>query len=268
MLLPLNLALLLICKTWRGRFWSWYLWRWAWQPSALPTAGPAGSAWRWPSWCFWPWITGAWCRLWCFWACAPSPSCLRPSNNRILTIGNLKDSSTAYRFYIFDDTFTLLKDYWYRGVGLGSARCDEAGLYGLSLHAGRQLPHPHPQQLPPDVGRDGDCGPALLPGRDLLRAQDRGQGLLPQHTDRAGAPPPAAAAIGAFCGILVVSLAEYTWFYPRNMFTYWFLFGVILGLCEALPQRTEGECLKKETIYDKTGLGIVPGPVLLYNSRC
>lgn len=36
-----------------------------------------------------------------------------------------------------------------------------------------------------------------------------------------------AAAIGAFCGICVIGLAEYTWFYPRNMFTYWFLFGVI-----------------------------------------
>ena len=36
-----------------------------------------------------------------------------------------------------------------------------------------------------------------------------------------------AAAIGGFCGILVIGLAEYTWFYPRNMFTWWFLFGVI-----------------------------------------
>ena len=39
-----------------------------------------------------------------------------------------------------------------------------------------------------------------------------------------------AAAIGAFCGILVIGVAEYTWYYPRNMFTYWFLFGVI-GAC-------------------------------------
>ena len=44
-----------------------------------------------------------------------------------------------------------------------------------------------------------------------------------------------AAAIGAFCGILVIGLAEYTWFYPRNMFTYWFLFGVI-GACVKLTQ--------------------------------
>ena len=35
------------------------------------------------------------------------------------------------------------------------------------------------------------------------------------------------AALGGFCGILLVGLVEYTWFYPRNMFIYWFLFGVI-----------------------------------------
>ena len=36
-----------------------------------------------------------------------------------------------------------------------------------------------------------------------------------------------AAAVAGFCGILLISVAEYTWFYPRNMFFYWFLFGVI-----------------------------------------
>ena len=43
-----------------------------------------------------------------------------------------------------------------------------------------------------------------------------------------GGPAGMAAALGAFCGILVIGVAEYTWFYPRNMFIYWFLFGVIM----------------------------------------
>src|SRR5699024_1704675 len=46
-----------------------------------------------------------------------------------------------------------------------------------------------------------------------------------------------AAALGAFCGILVVSVAEYTWFYPRNMFTYWFLFGVIAACVKLVRQQ-------------------------------
>ena len=47
-----------------------------------------------------------------------------------------------------------------------------------------------------------------------------------------------AAAIGAFCGILVIGLAEYTWFYPRNMFIYWFLLGIIM-VCVKLGRQEQ-----------------------------
>ena len=47
-----------------------------------------------------------------------------------------------------------------------------------------------------------------------------------------------AAAIGAFCGILVVGLAEYTWYYPRNLFIFWSLFGVIAA-CVKLSRKPE-----------------------------
>ena len=50
-----------------------------------------------------------------------------------------------------------------------------------------------------------------------------------------------AAALGAFCGILVIGFAEYTWFYPRNMFIYWFLVGVIMACVKLsrMPRREE-----------------------------
>lgn len=44
-----------------------------------------------------------------------------------------------------------------------------------------------------------------------------------------------SAALAGFCGILVIGVAEYTWFYPRNMFIYFFLFGVI-GACIKLAK--------------------------------
>ena len=44
-----------------------------------------------------------------------------------------------------------------------------------------------------------------------------------------------AASVAAMCGILVISVAEYTWFYPRNMFIFWFLFAVI-GCCVKLTK--------------------------------
>ena len=53
-----------------------------------------------------------------------------------------------------------------------------------------------------------------------------------------------AASIGAFCGILVIGIAEYTWFYPRNMFTWWFLFGIITA-CVKLARPDSFSCKKK-----------------------
>ena len=46
-----------------------------------------------------------------------------------------------------------------------------------------------------------------------------------------------AAALAGFCGILLISVAEYTWFYARNMFTYFFLFGVIAA-CIKLSKKS------------------------------
>ena len=40
--------------------------------------------------------------------------------NRILTIGDSRDTSTNYRFQIYNASFTMMKDYWFRGTGLGS----------------------------------------------------------------------------------------------------------------------------------------------------
>ncbi len=39
--------------------------------------------------------------------------------NRLLSIGNLEDSSTAYRVAVWLGSINLLKDYWFTGIGLG-----------------------------------------------------------------------------------------------------------------------------------------------------
>ena len=49
-----------------------------------------------------------------------------------------------------------------------------------------------------------------------------------------------AGSLGALCGIMVVSIAEYTWFYPRNMFIFWFLLGVILACVKLNQKELEG----------------------------
>ena len=41
--------------------------------------------------------------------------------NRFLSIGNMADSSTSYRVYIWLGTIAMLKDYWFCGIGPGAA---------------------------------------------------------------------------------------------------------------------------------------------------
>ncbi len=40
---------------------------------------------------------------------------------RLLSIGNVADTSTSYRVYIWQGTLRMLKDFWYCGVGIGEA---------------------------------------------------------------------------------------------------------------------------------------------------
>ena len=60
---------------------------------------------------------------------------------RLLSIGNLEDSSSLYRLYIWLGTFSMLKDYWLTGVGLGTKAF--SGVYSAYAYNGILAPHPH-----------------------------------------------------------------------------------------------------------------------------
>lgn len=144
--------------------------------------------------------------------------------NRILTIGNSEDSSIQYRFTIYDTTANLMEDYWVRGVGLGSDVMKQVFQTYPTNFDGSYPIHTHNNYLQM-WGETGIWGILSFLGL-LLWQLKRGVKAFLAAPDRR-VKRLLAAAIGAFCGILVIGLAEYTWFYPRNMFTYWFLFGVI-----------------------------------------
>ena len=40
---------------------------------------------------------------------------------RLLSIGNVADTSTSYRVYIWQGTMRMLEDFWYSGVGIGES---------------------------------------------------------------------------------------------------------------------------------------------------
>ena len=145
--------------------------------------------------------------------------------NRILTIGDSRDTSTNYRFQIYNASFTMMKDYWFRGTGLGSdAMVSVFELYP-PMRDGNFPVHTHNNYLQM-WGELGLFGGIFHLGTVFGQLK---QGVKSYYTAPADRTVRVilAAAIGAFCGILVVGLAEYTWYYPRNLFIFWSLFGVI-----------------------------------------
>lgn len=145
--------------------------------------------------------------------------------NRVLSIGNANDSSTRYRFSIYTITANLMRDFWVRGVGLGTdimRKTFEAGY--PTIFDGTYPVHTHNNylQMWAETGIWGVISFLAL----LLYQLKVSVKALYSTTDKR-LKRLMAAAIGAFCGILVIGVAEYTWYYPRNMFTWWFLFGVI-----------------------------------------
>ena len=222
MLLPLDLALFLNCR-WRGKVLSLL--------SLVLGVAAIGYTYGRASWIglalavvvFVALLDWRWIPVLLLLGLAAIPFLPETIYNRILTIGNTQDSSTQYRFTIYDTTANLMRDYWHRGVGLGSDIMKKVFQTYPTNFDGSYPIHTHNNYLQM-WGEAGIWGILSFLGL-LLWQLKKGVKAL-----RAADPKlrrMLAAAIGAFCGIMVIGLAEYTWFYPRNMFTYWFLFGVI-----------------------------------------
>ena len=224
MLIPLDIALFLGAKTWRGRFWSLA----ALVPCLISIGATYGRA---------SWIGLAFAVLVMValenWRLIPValvlgvcaiPFLPETIYNRILTIGNMQDSSTRYRFSIYEATSNLMKDYWYRGVGLDPQVMQRVFQTYPTMFDGSYPIHTHNNYLQM-WGETGILGLIAYVGV-LLYGLKTGVKQFYKTMDKR-VRHMLAASIGALCGIMVISVAEYTWFYPRNMFVYWFLFGVI-----------------------------------------
>lgn len=130
-----------------------------------------------------------------------------------------------------------MADHWVRGVGLGSDVMKQVFQTYPTIFDGSYPIHTHNNYLQM-WGETGILG--LISFLALLAWQVKSGIRAFVHAGDKRVRRMLAAAVGAFCGILVIGLAEYTWFYPRNMFTYWFLFGVIAALCQAGPAAQGG----------------------------
>ncbi len=142
--------------------------------------------------------------------------------NRFMSIGNMSDSSTSYRFYIYMGTLSMLKDYWMCGVGPGTAAFNM--VYPSYAYDSITAPHSHNLYLQ-IMCDSGICGEIVFLAA-LYRAFKSCSISL--KTASKENKIFVIGAISAMAGFLVQSLFDYTFYNYRVMFLFWAVLGLTM----------------------------------------
>jgi len=156
--------------------------------------------------------------------------------NRILTIGSLKDTSNATRIFVWDGILKMLADHGLTGIGLGPEAFGK--IYPLYAHIyGGDVRHAHMLYLElfVEMGVLGGIGFLTFAYSSLKK----GLGAY-NRTDKE-LRCTIIAAIASICGISFVCAAEYVWFYPRVMFIFFVVFGLLLSAVRLAKKQNGGK---------------------------
>ena len=149
--------------------------------------------------------------------------------NRILTIGNLNDSSSSYRVDIWTGCLKMLKEYWFTGVGLGTGGFAEiypryaVGASGVAPHS-----HMHFMEMLVELGALGFVAYVCLTFSLIRRSFAASARRVPEKLRCY-----AIAAAASMTGIVLIGCFEYCWFYPRVMFAFFICAGLAMAVSAA-----------------------------------
>ena len=135
---------------------------------------------------------------------------------RFTSIGNMGDTSTSYRVYIWMGTLAMLKDYWLCGVGPGT----DAYNVVYPEYAYNAITAPHSHNLYLQILCDtGICG--LLVFLLLLVAYYRMMFTAIRRERDRTARVFQIAAVSAVTGFLVQSMTDFTFYNYRVLLLFW-----------------------------------------------
>lgn len=143
--------------------------------------------------------------------------------NRILTIGSMNDTSNFYRIYLWGGIIKMISVYGITGVGLGPSAF--AAVYPrFAHHFATTAPHSHMLylELIVELGIIGALSFFVFMFFVFKK------GLSTYNKAPKDLRCIIIAAISGLCGIAFSCAAEYIWFYPRVMFVYWIVIGILL----------------------------------------
>ena len=153
--------------------------------------------------------------------------------NRILTIGSKLDSSNMYRIYIWNAVLDMLSDYGLIGIGLGPGNFRPVYLlYCVE----RAKPAPHAHMLYLEVWIEmGLLGIGSYLAYYLTTVRN-----AVAHLTRASRPVRMAliAGVSSLTGIAFLAAVEYIWYYPRVLFCFFILTGMMAACVSMTKEQT------------------------------
>ena len=146
--------------------------------------------------------------------------------NRFASIGDMKDSSTSYRVYIWMGTLAMMKDFWVSGIGMGAEAFQS--VYPFYSYSGIVAPHSHNLFLQILV-ESGVCGIAvfLLILAFFFKRMAAGYQLGGKGTTTATLITAISAGV---CGFLVQGLFDNCFYNYRVLLVFWYVIGMA-GAC-------------------------------------
>ena len=141
--------------------------------------------------------------------------------HRFFSIGNLADTSTSFRVFIWMGTISMLRDYWFSGVGPGEAAW--ALVYPAYSLSGIVTPHSHNLllQITSDAG-----APALFIFLCVMYQYFKASTATLAKGLRGDGRILVIATLSAVIGFLVQAMTDYTFYNYRVMLFFWAVLGV------------------------------------------
>ena len=143
---------------------------------------------------------------------------------RLLTLG--QDTSSQYRFLIWQGTLRMIENFWVQGIGMGPEafiRIYRGYAHPLAWNA----MHAHNMFL--NIMAHSGIG-ALVAFLAYLFGLFRHGIRAHLHSVDREFKIYMAAGIGALTAFVVFGMAEYVWFYPRVMLVFWLMAGIISAM--------------------------------------
>lgn len=144
--------------------------------------------------------------------------------DRLLSIGDMEDSSTSYRVFIWMGTFGMLRHYIFGGIGMGEAAFNE--VYPFFSYNAIVAPHSHNTYLQLLV-EGGIPALAMFIAVIVIYLQNTRR-IFKQRNKKTFNSTMTLALGAGVCGFLLQSLFDYTFYNYRVMAVFFMVLGITM----------------------------------------